>query len=137
MKNLNRPFSKILLFITLAVASITNVHAKPNPLFTLENLERERAVFLNSLTTTKLNAYQREQQGNHIIKRLIDMERMVLRDDRIAMSNSVMAKKAFQHYELTFLVHAGSESKKTPIAHWLHSLNITDESINKSQSGAR
>jgi hypothetical protein len=65
------------------------------------------------------------------------MERMVLRDDRIAMSNSVMAKKAFERYELTFLVHAGSESKKTPIAHWLHSLNITDENIDKSQSGAR
>jgi len=117
--------------------AISNVDAKPNPLFTLENLERERAVFLNNLTTSKLNAFEREQQGNRIIKRLIDMERMVLRDDRIAMSNSIMAKKAFQHYELTFLVHAGSETKKAPMAHWLHSLKITDESIYKSQSGAR
>ena len=133
MKKLHKTF----IAIGLIFASITSVQAKSNPLFTLENLERERAVFLNNLTTTKLNAYQREQQGNHIIKRLIDMERMVLRDDRIAMSNSIMAKNAFQHYELTFLVHAGSESKKAPMAHWLHSLNITDESIYKSKSGAR
>lgn len=136
-KILNKNLSKTLLFIGIVFTSITSVNAKPNPLFTLENLERERAVFLKSLTTTKLDAYQREQKGNHIIKRLIDMERMVLRDDRIAMSNSIMAKKAFQSYELTFLVHAGSESKKSPMAHWLHSLNITDENIYESQSGAR
>ena len=133
MKNSN----KILIAASLIFSAITGVQAKANPLFTLENLERERAVFLNNLTTTKLNAHQREQQANHIIKRLIDMERMVLRDDRIAMSNSIMAKNAFEHYELTFLVHAGSESKKAPMAHWLHALNITDESIHKSKSGAR
>ena len=133
MKIINKP----LLFISFMFAAVANTQAKPNPLFTLENLERERAAFLTNLTTTKLNAYQREQQGNHMIKRLIDMERMVLRDDRIATSNSIMAKKAFQSYELTFLVHAGSESKKAPMAHWLHSLNITDESIEKSKSGAR
>jgi hypothetical protein len=133
MKKLHQTFIAISLFF----AATSSVQAKSNPLFTLENLERERAVFLNNLTTTSLNAYQREQQGNHIIKRLIDMERMVLRDDRIAMSNSIMAKNAFQHYELTFLVHAGSESKKAPMAHWLHSLNITNESIDKSRSGAR
>ena len=133
MKNLHKTF----IAVGLIFASITSVQAKSNPLFTLENLERERAVFLNNLTTTKLNSFQRQQQSNHIIKRLIDMERMVLRDDRIAMSNSIMAKNAFQHYELTFLVHAGSESKKAPMAHWLHSLNITDESIYKSKSGAR
>jgi len=133
MKNSN----KILIALGLMLSVTAHVQAKANPLFTLENLERERAVYLNNLTTTSLNAHQREQQGNHIIKRLIDMERMVLRDDRIAMSNSIMAKNAFEHYELTFLVHAGSESKKSPMAHWLHSLNITDESIYKSQSGAR
>jgi len=131
------PLNKAIITVCFMFTAISNVDAKPNPLFTLENLERERAVFLNNLTTSKLNAFEREQQGNRIIKRLIDMERMVLRDDRIAMSNSIMAKKAFQHYELTFLVHAGSETKKAPMAHWLHSLKITDESIYKSQSGAR
>lgn len=132
-----KTFNKAIISAGIIFVTMSNVYAKSNPLFTLENLERERAVFLNNLTTTSLNAFQREQQGNRIIKRLIDMERMVLRDDRIAMSNSIMAKNAFQHYELTFLVHAGSESKKAPMAHWLHSLKITDENIFKSQSGAR
>lgn len=133
MKYLN----KILIAVTLIISTTSHVNAKSNALFTLENLERQRAVLLDNLTTTQVNAYQREQQTNHLIKRLVDMERMVLRDDRISASNSIMAKKAFQSYELTFLVHAGSENKKSPMAHWLHSLNITDESIAKSRLGAR
>lgn len=128
---------KMLLPLYVLLTAGSSAYAESNPLFTLENLERERAAYLHNLTTSTLNAYQREQKINHIIKRLIDMERMVLRDDRIATSKSVMAKKAFQNYELTFLVHAGSESKKAPIAHWLHALNITDEAIYKSKSGAR
>jgi hypothetical protein len=62
---------------------------------------------------------------------------MVLRDDRIAESQSVMAKKAFENYELTFMVHAGSESQKTMTAHWLTQLNITEQSINQARIGAR
>ena len=126
-----------LLAITVVILSITSAQAKPNPLFSLENLERERAAFLETLTAKKLTSHQREQQSNHMIKRLIDMERMVLRDDRVAMSHSVMAKNAFQHYELTFLVHASSETQKAPIAHWLHTLKITQSSIYNSTSGAR
>lgn len=132
-----RSLMKFLTLATFFICMASNVNAKPNSLFTLENLERQRASLLNNLTTTKLNAFQREQQTKQLIKRLVDLERMVLRDDRIANSNSIMAKKAFQHYELTFLVHAGSESKKSPMAHWLYSLKITDESIANSSSGAR
>lgn len=127
----------ILATITFVLSSVAVAYANPSTLFSLENLERERAALLSSLTSTKLSPYQREQQANNIIRRLIDLERMVLRDDRIAASNSIMAKKAFQNYDLTFLVHAGSESKKAPMAHWLSALNITDDSINKSTIGAR
>ena len=130
-------FSKTLIALIGVTCLASNVNAKQNMLFTLENLERQRAVLLDNLTTTKLGAYQREQNTNKLIKRLVDMERMVLRDDRIAASNSIMAKNAFQNYDLTFLVHAGSESKKSPMAHWLHTLKITNKSIEKSSAGAR
>lgn len=132
-----KTFIKLITAFAFVLPTISTVYANSNTLFSLENLERERAALLNNLTSTKLSSYEREQQANNIIRRLIDMERMVLRDDRIAASNSIMAKKAFQNYDLTFLVHAGSESKKAPLAHWLNALNITDESINKSRPGAR
>jgi hypothetical protein len=129
--------SKILAVFMIFISMVSNVNAKPNSLFTLENLERQRATLLNNLITKQVSSYQREQETKKLIKSLVDLERMVLRDDRIVASNSIMAKKAFQSYELTFLVHAGSESEKSPIAHWLHSLKITDESIDKSKVGAR
>jgi len=126
-------------FVTLLSVTclIGNVNANSNTLFTLENLERQRAVLLDNLTTPNLATYQREQNTNKLIKRLVDMERMVLRDERIATSNSIMATNAFQNYELTFLIHAGSESQKSPIAHWLYTLKITEKSIEKSKAGAR
>jgi hypothetical protein len=128
---------KTLVVITLFISITNNVNAKSNSLFTLENLERQRAVLLNNLTTKQLTAYERETKTKQLMNRLVDLERMVLRDDRIAQSNSIMAKKAFQRYELTFLVHAASETKKSPVAHWLNALKITDESIAKSKSGVR
>ena len=122
MKTLN------ITVLLLTSALITNI-ANANALFTLENLERDRAALLENLSSTTLTVHQREQKTNSIVRRLTDIERMVLRDDRIAASNSVMAKKAFENYELTFLVHAGSESKKSPMVHWLSELNITTNSI--------
>jgi len=130
MKTLN------ITALLLTSALITNI-ANANALFTLENLERDRAALLENLSSTTLTVHQREQKTNSIVRRLTDIERMVLRDDRIAASNSVMAKKAFENYELTFLVHAGSESKKSPMVHWLSELNITTNSIKASHIGIR
>ncbi len=130
MKTLN------ITVLLLTSALITNI-ANANALFTLENLERDRAALLENLSSTTLTVHQREQKTNSIVRRLTDIERMVLRDDRIAASNSVMAKKAFENYELTFLVHAGSESKKSPMVHWLSELNITTNSIKASHIGIR
>lgn len=111
--------------------------ANANALFTLENLERDRAALLQNLSAGQLTVHQRAQKNNNIVRRLTDIERMVLRDDRIAASNSVMAKKAFENYDLTFLVHAGSESKKSPMVHWLSELNITTSNIKASHIGVR
>ncbi len=127
-------FTKTLTVFTLAI-SAGAVNA--NALFTLENLERERASLINNLLSEEVDGYQREQQTQSIVRRLTDIERMVLRDDRIAASNSVMAKKAFENYDLTFMVHAGSESKKSMTAHWLTQLNITSQSIDQARVGAR
>ena len=130
-------FNYVIFSVSTLIALCSSVQTKANPLFSLENLERERAVFLHNLTNNSLSTEEREQQDIYIIKRLIDIERMVLRDDRIAMSNSVIAKNAFQQYNLTFLIHAASENKRSPVAHWLDALNITDVQVYKSQAGLR
>lgn len=128
---------RLLTIFSFGLLLTTTITANANALFTLENLERERAALLENLSSIDVAAYQREQKSRQIVRRLTDIERMVLRDDRIAASNSVMAKKAFENYELTFLVHAKSESKKALMAHWLHQMNITTNSIKQTRLGAR
>ena len=125
------------LATTLAFIGLTGGMANANSLFTLENLERERAALINTLTTKELSSDVRQLKSQNIIRRLIDIERMVIRDDRIAGSNSIIAKRALANYELTFLVHAGSEAQKLPLDHWLTTLDISTASILQSKMGNR
>lgn len=121
--------------LSLGVLSSFNIAA--NPLFSLENLERERATFLATMTDANLKSHERRAKGEKIYRRVTDVERMVLRDERVSTSNSVLAKKAFQNYDLTFLVHASAETKMQPLDHWLTELNISSDSLLSSKIGYR
>ncbi|MEG3766414.1 hypothetical protein [Alteromonas sp. 14N.309.X.WAT.G.H12] len=111
--------------------------AHSNTLFSLENLERERATYLHLLANSALSADERLRQSKQTYRRMVDMERMVLRDERITQSDAPMVKNAFSHYELTFLAHASAESQRTPYSHWLFTLNITPAVLGRSKMGGR
>ena len=119
------------------VALLGAFSAMSNPLFSLENLERERAALLKVMTDSNLPPDVRQQKHNSIYRRMTDIERMVLRDDRIANSDKVMVKKAFANYDLTFLVHASAEHKTQPLNHWLNTLGVNASSIASSKMGYR
>ena len=70
-------------------------------------------------------------------RRLMDMERMVIRDDRLLGSHDSMVNKAFDHYETTFLVHASTEANQHIVDFWLQQLNLDSESILESKRGRR
>ena len=123
--------------ILLIIATFSSVSAMANPLFSLENLERERAALLKVMTDSNLTPDVRLQKHNSIYRRMTDIERMVLRDDRIASSDKVMVKKAFESYDLTFLVHASAEQNTKPLNHWLNTLGINASSISNSKMGYR
>ncbi len=129
-------------FLTLALASaallmLTAATATENTLVSLQSLERERAALLQILTSDNYSIDKRYLKAENIVRRLADIERMVLRDDRIVGNDSIMVKKAFERYELSFLIHASAESKKLPIAHWLTELNFTRDSLLNSSVGNR
>lgn len=126
-----------LLALSAGLLLVSTFTVNANALFTLENLERERAALLENLSSGEIALSQREQKNRVIVRRLTDIERMVLRDDRIAASNSVAAKKAFENYDLTFLVHARSESQKSMMAHWLYQMDITNAKVKQSRMGTR
>lgn len=127
---------KILLIIA-TIASLLSTASFANSLFSLENLERERAALLNAQLDSSLDLAQRQQKVQNIYRRLVDIERMVLRDDRVTSSNSALAQNAFNKYELTFLVHSSAEKSQPALSHWLSEVHLTTNSILSAKAGHR
>lgn len=129
----------LLLIMTVCFACTVSFGAagQNNALFSLQNLERERASFLATFTDVSLSTEARQQKVQGIYRRLADIERMVLRDERIANSDKMLVQKAFANYELTFLVHASAEHHTQPLAQWLNTLAINASSIAQSKQGYR
>jgi hypothetical protein len=65
------------------------------------------------------------------------MERMVIRDERLLNANSFAVNKAFEQYELTFLVHAGAEQKHSASSQWLKQVKFSSQSVLSAKAGYR
>ncbi|PAJ75167.1 hypothetical protein CJF42_06665 [Pseudoalteromonas sp. NBT06-2] len=119
------------------LASVFSLSVNAQSALTLENLERERAAMLNTLTSDQITPKQQRMSMNSSYRRLTDVERMVLRDDRLLNVQSAVVQRAFQNYELTFLIHASAEKNLLPMELWLSELNITSNSILSTKKGRR
>ena len=69
--------------------------------------------------------------------RLVDLERIVLRDTSLAGRATPAVKRAFDSYDLTFLVHAATENNLTVMDHWLDQLDLTAQSLTIAQRRRR
>lgn len=134
VKKLSIIISSISLITVFSVQSATN--SSTNDL-SLQNLERERAAFIQDLLSPSLDVEQRQVQLKKRQRQLTDMERMVMRDERLLSSSSDLVKNAFGEYELTFLVHAGAEQKLSASEHWLATMNISNDAILGARVGFR
>lgn len=121
---------------TLAAAQTSTVNAREN-LNSIKNLERERAVLIDHMRSTKLTPQQRHKAIQQSRRRLVDMERMVIRDDRLQGSASPLVSRTFSNYELSFLVHASTESQRQITDHWLAEVGLTSETLLSSRKGRR
>jgi len=104
---------------------------------TLENLERERAILLQTVLTTDLTPEQRQAKLSVSRNRLIDMERMVLRDKSLIGKASPAVSAAFDNYDLTFIVHASSERDRTLVDHWLEQIGVSTQTLMNARLGRR
>lgn len=123
-----------LILLTTAAQSATN--SSTNDL-SLQNLERERAALIQDLLSPSLDVEQRQVKLKKRQRQLTDMERMVMRDERLLSSSSKLVKNAFGQYELTFLVHAGAEKQRSAGEHWLATMNISNDAILSARVGFR
>jgi len=119
------------------IASIFSLSVNAQSALTLENLERERAAMLNTFTSDQITSKQQQMSINSSYRRLTDVERMVLRDDRLLTNQSAIVQRAFKNYELTFLIHASAEKNLLPMDLWLSEVNITSNSILSTKKGRR
>ncbi len=124
--------------ITLAVATIvlslasTNVGAG-----SLQNLERERAAMIETLLDSGIKNSERQRKIEISRSQLIDLERMVLRDQSLKGKNTRIIQMAFKNYDLTFLVHASIEKGKSVSDHWLGEVGLTTASLMNARMGRR
>ena len=96
---------------------------------TLENLERERALAIEAMLDPQLSAAERHARIAAAQVRLVDLERMVLRDESLRGRNTPPVRKAFENYDLTFLAHAAAEKRLGLMDLWLGQLGLTTQGI--------
>lgn len=104
---------------------------------TLENLERERAIMIETLLSPTLTAQEREGKIAVSKTRLVDLERMVLRDESLKGQNRPVIRKAFENYDLTFLVHASVEKKASLMDQWLEQVGVSTHTVMTARVGRR
>lgn len=123
-----------LAAIAVAMAAFT---AQPAAAGSLENLERERAILIDTLLSAELTSQERQKRIDLSRARLIDLERMVLRDKSLSGRNTPLVRAAFDNYDLTFIVHASVEKSRAPMDHWLSEIGVSTQSLMNTTSGRR
>ncbi|OUR79047.1 hypothetical protein A9Q83_05550 [Alphaproteobacteria bacterium 46_93_T64] len=128
MKNL------IYIGVTIAVVGTGLTHAQAG---SLENLERERAILVQTMLSGNIDVQERQVKLETSGVRLVDLERMVLRDKSLSGKNTSMVQAAFQNYDLTFLVHASVEKGRFVTDHWLQSVGLSTQTLVNARMGRR
>ena len=126
------PFTRILAVATMIAALSSGVQAG-----TLENLERERALLVETLISGDLSERERRRKVTLARARLIDLERIVLRDKSLTKKNTPAVRAAFDNYDLTFMVHASVEKNRMLTDHWLNEIGVSTQSLMNTRVGRR
>ena len=124
-------------FIAAAALVLATGFSVPAEAGSLENMERERAILLDSLITSELTPANRQSKVEISRNRLIDLERLVLRDKTLVGKSTPAVRAAYENYDLTFLVHAATEHNRTLLDHWLSQVGVSTESLMNARIGRR
>ena len=124
-------------FITAAALVLMAGFSVPTHAGSLENMERERALLLDSMLTSELTPEKRQTKIEMSRNRLIDLERLVLRDKSLVGKSTPSVRAAYENYDLTFLVHASTEHNRLLFDHWLQQVGVSTESLMNARIGRR
>ena len=128
---------KILAPLIASSLAIAATFAGPAAADTLENLERERAIAIGTLLSPELTPAEREEQLALARARLVDLERMVMRDESLQGKNTPAVRNAFENYDLSFLANASVERNRNMIDHWLEQVGVSTNTLMSARLGRR
>jgi len=120
-------------FLALAVLALPGAAMAGS----LENLERERAILLEAMLTPAVDGGERLDKLAIGKRRLVDLERILLRDKSVVGKNTPQVRKAFENYDLTFLAHASVEKNLSLTDHWLEQGGVSTHSLMSTRVGRR
>ncbi len=123
-------------FIILAGAAMMAFATAANA-GTLENLERERSMTINTFLDSSLTVDQRQAKLDSQRRRLVDLERIVMRDKALRGQNTKTVRIAFKNYDVTFLGHASAEKGHTMVDHWLMQFGASSDNLMSTRVGSR
>jgi len=133
-RTLARPRPRLLALLALGMVLAAALPARAG---TLENMERERALMLETLLSADMTAADRQKHIDLSRTRLVDLERMVLRDKSLTGRNTPQVRAAFDNYDLTFLVHASVEKNRSLLDHWLAEIGVSTQTLMNARAGRR
>ena len=121
--------------LVAGVATAALISAAPVQAGSVENLERERAMMLQAILTPDMSPDERQSKITMSQRRLVDLERIVLRDDNLTDRATPAVRTAFQNYDLTFLVHAATEKNMLVVDNWFNAMGLTTQSLMATEVG--
>lgn len=121
----------------IVAAALAACVASPALAGSVENLERERADLVSVMLDPSLDAARRQDELTAAARRLVDFERMVLRDRTLSGRDTAAVRMAFANDDLTFLVLASGEKKLALVDHFMAGMGLTSSSIETARRGRR
>jgi len=119
---------KKAFFITLASLATLGMTASAQA-GSIENMERERALVIGQILDPAMSSQMRWERMGYSKRRMADLERIALNDKTLQDSRKPSVLRAFREYELSFLVHAATESQRPITVHWLETMGLTTSNL--------
>jgi len=119
---------KKAFFITLASLATLGMTATAQA-GSIENMERERALVIGQILDPAMSSQMRWERMEYSKRRMVDLERIALNDKTLQDSRKPSVLRAFREYELSFLVHAATESQRPINVHWLETMGLTTSDL--------
>ena len=108
--------------LIIALSSSANANS-------IDALERERANTVNLILDKTISIAERKSRLEKSKMKLLDLERMIINNKNINKNPSFQTVRAFENFDLTFLVHSSVERSKSLAITWFEKIGFTTDNL--------